>query len=213
MVARKKKLFLGNKPIGGTVMKSRKLARKVTSKFHQIKLQMENIEKNNKISDKEKKILIKKLKQELESMGGIKKYQEASVISTQHYSTSKWIVSALKRLEKIPKDVQIKKKKKNNIRINEEEEENEEDFDDEDELEVEISSSTPYQLLKTLEVGAINDQLSNCPLLKVRAIDINSRLPCVEEKNFFDVPPTLSYDVVVCSMVSFLLFLLNYFSL
>ena len=59
----------------------------------------------------------------------------------------------------------------------------------------------PKQKLKTLEIGAINAQLSNSPHLQVRAIDINSRLPCVEECNFFDVPPKQEYEVVVCSMV------------
>lgn len=82
--------------------------------------------------------------------------------------------------------------------------------------------------LKTLEVGAINTQLQRYPGLAVRAIDINSQVvtsaskegggilvsvsfaSCVdvtqhaliEEQDFFDILPTASHDVIVCSMVS-----------
>ena len=55
--------------------------------------------------------------------------------------------------------------------------------------------------LKTLEVGAINLQLSSCPWLDVLAIDINSQHPQIQEIDFFDILPEFKYDVVVCSMV------------
>jgi 2-polyprenyl-3-methyl-5-hydroxy-6-metoxy-1,4-benzoquinol methylase len=55
--------------------------------------------------------------------------------------------------------------------------------------------------LNVLEVGAINIQLQQCHWLNVRSIDINSQHPSIEEIDFFDIIPTSSYDVVVCSMV------------
>ena len=56
--------------------------------------------------------------------------------------------------------------------------------------------------LKTLEVGAINLQLSSCPWLEVMAIDINSQHHQIQEVDFFDISPEFNYDAVVCSMVA-----------
>jgi hypothetical protein len=42
--------------------------------------------------------------------------------------------------------------------------------------------------LRVLELGAVNAQLSSCPWLRVRAIDLLSRHAAVETKDFFDVP-------------------------
>ena len=42
--------------------------------------------------------------------------------------------------------------------------------------------------LRVLELGATSAQLAVCPWLRVRAIDLMSRDPAVEEKDFFDVP-------------------------
>jgi hypothetical protein len=42
--------------------------------------------------------------------------------------------------------------------------------------------------LRVLELGATNAQLAVCPWLRVRAIDLMSRDPAVEAKDFFDVP-------------------------
>jgi len=130
-------------------MKSRRVARRVTSMYHSINQSSALIEKDETLTGEEKEQQLSILQTKLKDMGGIEKYQEASFISTQHFQTSKWIVQQLRRLERL----------------------------------------IPKQKLKTLEIGAINAQLSNSPHLQVRAIDINSRLPCVEECNFFDVPP------------------------
>jgi 25S rRNA (adenine2142-N1)-methyltransferase len=51
-------------------------------------------------------------------------------------------------------------------------------------------------------IGAINTQLMSCSWLDVLAIDVNSQHPRIQEIDFFDLVPTFSYDVVVCSMVS-----------
>mmetsp|Transcript_22359 Transcript_22359/g.63588 ORF Transcript_22359/g.63588 Transcript_22359/m.63588 type:complete len:402 (-) Transcript_22359:33-1238(-) len=42
--------------------------------------------------------------------------------------------------------------------------------------------------LRTLEIGAINTQILSCHFLDVRAIDLTSRFPKVEELDFFDLP-------------------------
>jgi len=42
--------------------------------------------------------------------------------------------------------------------------------------------------LRVLELGAVNAQLSACPWLRVRAIDLLSRHAAVEQKDFFHVP-------------------------
>ncbi|MDA9098134.1 BMT2 family SAM-dependent methyltransferase [bacterium] len=55
--------------------------------------------------------------------------------------------------------------------------------------------------LKLLEVGAVNTQLLSVPWLNVRAIDIKSQHPRIEQKNFFDIKAKQLYTVVVCSMV------------
>lgn len=156
----RKKVQLGIKPIGGdNVVKSRKMARRITSQFHVLQKQRQKILAMEKGQEQNRKL--QQLEEELKSLGGIDRYQQASVISTQHFKTSKWVIQALRRFGKLPSD------------------------------------SKP----KTLEVGAINDQLCTSPLLDVRAIDINSQLPCIEERDFFTVEPEHSYDVVVCSMV------------
>jgi hypothetical protein len=85
---RKRKLFTGNIPIGGSSIKSRRVARKVTSKFHELNnllvqktLEMENDNNSNNANSNE----IQKLKRSIEELGGRNKYQEASIISTQHH--------------------------------------------------------------------------------------------------------------------------------
>lgn len=156
----KKKVQLGVKPIGGSnVVKSRKMARRITSQFHVIQKRKQKILAMPNGNERESKL--NELEAELHSLGGIDRYQQASVVSTQHFKTSKWVLQALRRLGKLPSD----------------------------------------NKLKTLEVGAINDQLYQSQSLDVRAIDVNSQLPCIEECDFFNVLPEFQYDVVVCSMV------------
>jgi hypothetical protein len=62
-------------------------------------------------------------------------------------------------------------------------------------------SNAASSKIRTLEVGAINTQLLDHPRLDVRAIDINSQNPRIEECNFFSIEPKSNYDAVVCSMV------------
>ena len=56
--------------------------------------------------------------------------------------------------------------------------------------------------LRTLEVGAINTDLMSAKFLDVRAIDVRSRHPKIEQIDFFDLPVARgAYDVVHSSMV------------
>lgn len=134
-------------------MKSRRVARKITSKYHDVKAE---IAATSSLEEK------KELEGKLNEMGGIDAYQQASIISTAHFKTSRWIVKTLTELGKKPEK---------------------------------------GHKLRSLEIGAINIQLSQTPWLCNRAIDINSQHPQIEECNFFDVEPRHDYDVVVCSMV------------
>jgi 25S rRNA (adenine2142-N1)-methyltransferase len=55
--------------------------------------------------------------------------------------------------------------------------------------------------LALLEVGAVNLQLSSVPWLTVRAIDIRSTHPRIEQRDFFTLRPRGSFAVVVLAMV------------
>jgi len=55
--------------------------------------------------------------------------------------------------------------------------------------------------LRVLEVGAINTELQKATHLDVRAIDIHSSSPLIEELDFFMLPPVREFDVVINSMV------------
>ncbi len=83
------------KPIGGGSMKSRKLARKVTASYHTIKNELTMVEKSNKLTASEKKRKVTELEERLENIGGIDAYQEASIISTQHFKTSRWVLNQI----------------------------------------------------------------------------------------------------------------------
>ena len=96
------------------MLKSRRHARKVTSKFHSIQNKMYLLEKTLQIDekvqyaieksssssssssstshgdyDKDTQCAIDSLKNELQLLGGRDRYQQASIISTQHFKTSR----------------------------------------------------------------------------------------------------------------------------
>lgn len=187
-MGRKRKLFLGTEPIGGKDMKSRRKARFVTSQYHNIRNEMAAIDKDQMISADEKQEKQVHLNERLEAIGGVKKYQQASIISTSHFRTSRWVISTLEQLgcrkklsagAEVPSliadgDIKSSSKKR---------------------------SSASARKLNVLEVGAINVQLQQCDWLAVRAIDVNSQHPLIEECDFFDITPSESFDAVVCSMV------------
>jgi 25S rRNA (adenine2142-N1)-methyltransferase len=92
----KRKFYFGNNPIGGKVIRSRRVARQITSKYHEIQSDLANIKSHPSSSGSKKRLQV--LKEELQLIGGIEAYQQASVISTRYFSTSKWIISTLKKL-------------------------------------------------------------------------------------------------------------------
>ena len=54
--------------------------------------------------------------------------------------------------------------------------------------------------LPLLEVGAVNTQLLSVPWLAVRAIDLRSTHPRIEQRDFFTLSPAAEFGAVVCSM-------------
>ena len=161
-----------------------KEARAVTSKFHKLLREQEDIKKriglrygggdssdssfssgysDNETHDPLRKRLLE-IKKEIKKLGGRKRYQSASIFVTKsNRGTSKWVFSEVTRLGRRPK-----------------------------------SGDAP---VRVLEVGAINTQLINCSWLAVRAIDIATRHEKIERVDFFDITESVKYDVVVSGMV------------
>lgn len=162
-MGRKRKLHLGTVPIGGAPVKSRRLARSITSQYHVIQNERNLVLSDTTIPDSEKSKKLAGLEQKMEEIGGTNRYQQASIVNTQHFKTSKWVAGTLTKVGLQPK--------------------------------------APAKL-NVLEVGAINTQLQQYNWMNVRAIDLNSQHPLIEECDFFAVEPEGKYDVVVCSMVS-----------
>mmetsp|Transcript_55532 Transcript_55532/g.111366 ORF Transcript_55532/g.111366 Transcript_55532/m.111366 type:complete len:315 (+) Transcript_55532:102-1046(+) len=169
----------GNKrpvPIVAPPLKSLKKARKVTSEFHRITHAINQLEKDEKISQKGKHGLhgdegkLCSLRAELTALGGREVYQQASVVTTARCSSSKWVVKCLRRRA--------------------------------------ILGSNKDAKPRVLEVGAINTELLENRDLEVRAIDILSRHPKIEELDFFELAAqelkgsrTPNFDTIVASMV------------
>ena len=177
-MGRKRKLFTGVAPIGGHSIKSLKKARRVTSAYHNIRNEIQQISKSLDIDEKTKLEKKAKLEAQLEDMGGTNKYQEASMLATKHFKTSRWVLTCIN--DYLPKPVYWKGDNRSNL---------------------DIPSKSREGRFQVLEVGAINTQLQQCTGLNVRAIDINSQHPSIEELDFFDIPPAYTYDCVVCCMV------------
>ena len=95
MPSRKRKLFTGNKPLGqqNTAVKSRRVARKITSNYHLIQSEISQLKEKG-----EEGIRLAELEGALEENGGINRYQQASVISTSHFKTSRWIIRSLSQV-------------------------------------------------------------------------------------------------------------------
>jgi hypothetical protein len=281
-MGRKRKLYLGIKPIGRCVIKSRRLARHITSQYHIIQNEKNILESHNmhhhddtnisttatiesrsnsinntvhsnsnvmcsndnrsrnitmniynnddihhsnkEISasnillseeDKRKKRL-EELDKQMDDIGGTNAYQQASIINTQHFKTSKWVYDVINNeLHMISNEtvfvattstgdagstaLVMKNMRRENRKEMNEKSNNDDDDDDDGRIIVD-------NRLKVLEVGAINTQLQKYnQYLNIRAIDLHSQHPLIEECDFFSIIPKQCYDVVVCSMVSMLL--------
>lgn len=99
-MGRKRKLHLGNVPIGGAPVKSRRLARTITSQYHVIQNERTLVQNNSALSAAERSKKLADLDVEMEKIGGTNRYQQASIISTQHFKTSKWVAGTLAKLNK-----------------------------------------------------------------------------------------------------------------
>lgn len=111
-------MMTGLTPLGGKSMKSRKLARKTTAAFHIIKNEMSSLEeKKEGLSKSDKSQRKAVLEQELASIGGIDAYQQASIISTQHFKTSRWVLSQINDHLSSGKSQDIPKAKKDKLKV------------------------------------------------------------------------------------------------
>jgi len=82
-------------PILPPPVKSRKQARKLTTRFHSLSNEIEVLKRNKSKTADEKKAELTRLQKELELMGGRAAYQSASQLSTSFFNTSKWVVSQI----------------------------------------------------------------------------------------------------------------------
>lgn len=200
MVSRKKKLFCGVKPIGGQKLKSRKKARIVTSEYHNIRNEQLIVERSSEYGGEEKQKKLNELSNRLQAIGGTEMYQQASVVSTNHFKTSRWVISTIEAL-----GVKASKNKDKDRHTDADTDTDSKSLtrkDNESKANKNKAKSKPKRKVKVLEVGAINTQLQECKWMTVRAIDVNSQNPRIEERDFFDLCPVKEqYEVVVCSMV------------
>lgn len=183
-------------------MKSRRKARFVTSQYHNIRNEMAAIDNDRLLPVSDKDDQKRVLNQKLEAIGGVNKYQQASIISTSHFKTSKWVVGMLEQLgcrKSLTAECDVEKLSAAAC-------------DSENAVLSLPKNKVPASKLNVLEVGAINVQLQQCQWLNVRAIDVNSQHPSIEECDFFDITPTSGYDAVVCSMVSATLIIVHLLS-
>jgi hypothetical protein len=174
----KRKYFTGNRPVGQRgQIKSRKVARKITSEYHNRRNSLALVKAQ--LGNESDKKVCKMLKQQIhdiealiDASGGTDIYQKASILSTQHFSTSKWVISTLgsiganRRMYGSPSQSHTKKKEEKKKR----------------------KKKSSSRRLSVLEVGAINTQLQQCPWLDVSAIDVNSQHSSIQEIDFFDYP-------------------------
>eukprot|EP01039_Chlorochromonas_danica_P005582 gene5582-6145_t len=189
--SKKKTLFLGVRPIGGPAIKSRRVARKVTTQYHALIEERSQIEQTSSLTLKEQQKKLKDIEERLKNLGGINRYQEASVVSTKHFSTSKWIIQTIRQLLPFPPTTSTNTTSTSTNTTST------------STISTSTSSTPATQPHRwnTLEIGAINTQLQQASFLNVRSIDLHSQHALIEEKDFFEILPEQSYDVVVCSMV------------
>ena len=197
-------------------MASRKKARKVTTLFHTLTRQLDQakIEKDDKT--------VSSLQKQIKEMGGREEYQRASQLSTKFHSTSKWVLGELGQIgwlhgglmnsttytKSITKGGKCDNNKTPCVRpVNV--------------LEVGAINSelvdAPKKTRRLVMMKKGEDLSNNCSSderndnqkdliykLHVRAIDLQSSNPQIEEQDFLSLPPPSlegNFDVIVCSMV------------
>jgi 25S rRNA (adenine2142-N1)-methyltransferase len=179
-------------------LQSRRKARQITTLFHKLTRQ-----RDAALESKDAET-VARLDRLIDGMGGRAAYQKASQVSTSFHSTSKWVLGVLSRtgwLYGIQTDTKMAETEKSPR---------------------ERKKNSQRRVTRLLEVGAINTELldaasqtaenmnDGCDVttkykLHVRAVDINSIHPGIEEADFLTMPlvdaDESRYDVIVCSMV------------
>jgi len=181
-MSRKRKLMTGMTPIGGPSLKSRREARRVTSAYHSLRNELKCLETTTSMNEHAKDDKKRDLEAQLVAIGGTNRYQEASIVATKHFKTSRWVLSCITSYLRPQKIRDLGDVSSSSTAVP-------------------IARKKDAACLQVLEVGAINNQLQQAANINVRAIDVNSQHPSIEELDFFDLPPAFAYDCVVCSMV------------
>ncbi|CAM9214442.1 unnamed protein product [Phaeothamnion confervicola] len=191
-------------PVVAPAMKSRKRARRVVTGFHALNAELDAVARDSALSPEERRRRAAALRLQLDQLGGFDVYQEASNLSLSHHNPIKWVVKLLAQFHPTaaaaapvtagrPVSAPLTATGA---------------FSAASSVAGESSSSpaeaTPIpkpKLLRVLEVGAINTKLLDVPWLSVRAVDLKSQHPRIEEYDFFDLKPAAEFDAVVSSMV------------
>mmetsp|Transcript_564 Transcript_564/g.926 ORF Transcript_564/g.926 Transcript_564/m.926 type:complete len:362 (-) Transcript_564:66-1151(-) len=201
-------------------MRSRKRARKVTTLFHALTRKVHEAKREGNdavVADTERQIA---------EMGGREEYQRASRLSTSYHSTSRWVLSVLTRRAWLPLGIPLMNEKISTHQVKDEDCDSKDAKDKRMRRTVKLleigaintellDAASKYERLlggktvgahrsNTLHASKYNDKRSHDkiePPLSVRAIDINSMDERIEERDFLQIIPDQSHDVVVCSMV------------
>lgn len=183
---KKKKPKTHSKPLVAQKLRSRKKARKLTTQFHRITKQLEQLDKQQ------------------EGKGAVHEHVNVAKPNVNAQSSPINAAKAAQRREELEQQL----KEMGGRRA----------YQDASILSTAMNRSTSKYVfsmltkygmrprkgqdpLRVFEVGAINLQISSCPWLSVRAIDINSRSHLIEQADFFDIEPAQDFQVTVCSMV------------
>ncbi|GMI23864.1 hypothetical protein TrCOL_g4462 [Triparma columacea] len=158
-------------------LKSRKLARTITTQFHVLTHARSSLPPSATAE-------LKEIDDKLEELGGRKSYQEASQLNTSVFSTSKWVVGRLGAMGilegKVLEETSTKKPKKLKRR--------------------------PISVLEVGCINTQLQDASRKPgvRMNVRSIDLRSTSSQVEVADFNALPieeEEERYDAIVCSMV------------
>lgn len=103
---KKKKPHKRKKPppsLAAPVMKSRRVARDVTTKFHRITHEIDRIKSDNLMGEDTKAQRLDTLTSDLKALGGRIAYQDASIVNTSMFRTSRYVTQVLTRQGVRPK--------------------------------------------------------------------------------------------------------------
>lgn len=170
-------------PLAPPKLKSRRKARKVTTQFHRLTRARDAAEQDGRVEE------VARIDRELEAMGGREEYQRASQVSTSFFSTSKWVLGYLSRNGMLHGVHEEGSEEKRHTRL----------------LEVGAINTELLVAAKKTRFDARTNQTVPMHRLDVKAIDIHSMHPDIEEVDFLTMSVQRNvndrYDVIVCSMV------------